>query len=134
MGSVRLKGTGLSLLVDGVDYWADATSVIMIPEADENDRRYNDPRLNSWWFEVEAVQSTDPGSFWSFLWDNRDKSVPFAYAPHGNPYASPEMPHFTGIVEVPGPAPLGGAAGRSVEHVFTTRLRIVQGPYRVTTT
>lgn len=138
MGSPRLRGTTLSMLVDGTDFWADAVSVVMDGE-DEQDTWVGQPtvprpvRVRSW-FDVEAVQSTDPASFWTFLYEHQGADVPFAYCPHGNPVPSPEQPHFTGILALPdAPPPLGGRAGRAVSQTFTTRLHIIQGPLRVTT-
>lgn len=136
MSSPRLKGTTLSMLVDGIDYWADAVSVVMDGENLENPGicgRVDTYRLRDW-FDVEAVQSTAAGSFWTFLYEHQGQDVPFAYAPHGNPVPTADEPHFTGILTVPPPPRLGGAAGATVEQVFSTRLHIVSGPLRVTTT
>lgn len=136
MGSTRLKGDALSMLIDGKDYWADATSVVM--DCDRLEVPLFEGGMEiipmGWWFDVTAVQSTGEGSFWLFLWEHQGETVPFAYAPHGNEVPTVDEPHFTGILNVSSPAALGGAAGRRVEQVFTTRLHIVQGPYRVTTT
>lgn len=135
MGSTRIKGTALSMRVDGVDYWADVTSCVMDGEI-ESVRVMMAPDIEghtAWWFDVEAAQSTDPDSFWTFLFDHQGESVPFAYAPHGNATPTGAQPHFTGILTVPPPARLGGSAGPRVEQIFETRLHIAQGPYRVTT-
>lgn len=136
MGSPRVKGNALSMLVDGVDRWVDCTSVVM----DGEDLTIG-PNLHGTvravrvrdWFEVEAVQSTAASSFWTFLYEHQGQDVPFAYAPHGNAVATTDEPHFTGILTVPGPPRLGGEAGRKVDQVFTVRLHIIQGPLRVTT-
>lgn len=136
MSSTRIRGTTLSMLVDGIDYWADAISVVLDGENEER------PLLNGGistirlrdWFDVEAVQSTAAGSLWTFLYEHQGEDVPYAYAPHGNPLPTLDEPHFTGILTVPPPPRLGGAAGRSVEQTFATRLPIVSGPLRVTTT
>lgn len=136
MGSPRVKGTTLSMLVDGVDYWADVTSVVLDGEDrtfDLFDGTVQSVRIRSW-FDVEAAQSTATGSFWTFLYLHQGQDVPFAYAPHGNPEPTVDEPHFTGILTVPGPPRLGGAAGRRVEQSFITRLYINQGPLRVTET
>ena len=137
MGSTRLKGNALSFLVDGIDYWADATRVELGGE--EIERKHIDGRVETYrersWFDVDAVQSTDPDSFWTFLWEHPGAYLPFGYAPHGNSVATVAQPHFTGVLILPDSPPvLGGAAGRTVEQTFTTRLHIAQGPHRVTTT
>lgn len=136
MSSPRIKGTTLSMLVDGVDQWADVTSCVLDGddvEVTELPHTTRVKRLRSW-FDVEAIQSTAAGSFWTFLYEHQGQDVPFAYAPHGNPLPTEDEPHFTGILTVPPPSRLGGAAGTAVEQTFTTRLHIAQGPLRVTTT
>ncbi len=136
MGSPRVKGNALSFLLDEADYWADAVSVVMDGE-DEPVRILMAPDASqriAWWFDVEAVQSTAAASFWTFLYEHEGQAIPFAYAPHGNPLPTPDEPHFTGVLTVPPPPRLGGAAGVDVEQTFTTRLPIVSGPLRVTTT
>lgn len=135
MGSTRIRGNALSMRLDGTDFWADTTSCVMDSELKEY------PLLNgstttvvvASWFDVEAVQSTDPDSFWTFLFDHQGESVPFAYAPHGNATPTAAQPHFTGILTVPPPPRLGGPAGRRTQQSFATRLHIAQGPHRVTT-
>lgn len=136
MGSPRVKGTTLSMLVDGIDYWADATSVVLDHEYRETQVLCGPPdaRIVRSWFDVEAVQSTAAGSLWTFLYEHQGQHVPYGYAPHGNPVPTADEPHFTGVLLVPPPAPLGGRAGRNVSQTFTTRLHIVSGPLRVTTT
>ena len=134
MGSPRIKGTGLRLEIDGTDYWADCTSVVLD----------QDPAVvlkdawgstvdtwGGWYFAVTAVQSTDPTSLWSLLWTHEHKSACVTYAPHGNPTPTADQPHFTAAV-VLGKAPtLGGDAGEGVEYVFTTRLECRGKPERV---
>lgn len=135
MGSRRLRGNTLSLLIEGVDYWADATSVVMDSATVEIPSFCGPPKTSTLgsWLDVEAVQSTAPGSLWRLLWDNQGRHVPFAYIPHGNAIATPEQPHFTGILALPDSRPaLGGAAGAKT-FTFTVRLYIAQGPLRVTT-
>ena len=135
MGSPRIAGVALKMVVDGVDHWADVTSCLMDGEdvADGHEVPYRE----SWWFDLTAVQSTHRGSLWTFLWENRGQrgipaQVPFVYAPNGNALPTEDEPHFTGMVGIPGPPPLGGEAGKDIEYTFTVRLPITQGPVRVT--
>lgn len=137
MASPRLKGNALKMVVDGVDHWAECTSVVMDGEDIADGRQV--PVRATWWFDLEAVQSTHRDSLWTFLWENRGEhgvpsEVPFVYAPNGNPEPTQDEPHFVGTVGIPGPPPLGGEAGHDVEQVFTVRLPITRGPVRVTTT
>ena len=137
MGSPRLRGTALKMEVDGVDHWADVISCVM--DGEDVEDGYEVPTRESWWFDITAVQSTHRDSFWTFLWENRGErgipsKVPFTYAPNGNSEPTQDEPHFTGMVGIPGPPPLGGEAGKDVEQTFVTRLPITQGPVRVTGT
>lgn len=138
MGSPRMKGNALSMLVGDppTNYWADLTKCAM-----ENDFQSSTtidgihqsiPGPDGYWFEVEAIQSTDPDSFWTFVWEHPDAMLPFAYAPHGNAEPTPSQPHFTGILQLPGPPRLGGEASEDITYVFEARLPIIQGPLRVT--
>lgn len=136
-GSPRIKGTGLSMRLGDPprDYWADAISVVMAFEVAQEelfDQYERDIYIKDKFFDVVAIQSTEPDSLWSLLFEHWGKTVPFAYAPHGNETPSPSQPHFTGLLQLPGPPALGGEAGEHNEYVFETRLRIVQGPLRVT--
>lgn len=136
MSSPRVKGNALSLLVDGIDYWTDASRVKLDGQTMELPLMCGGTQtlqLRSW-FDVEAVQSTAIGSLWRLILDNPNRDVPFGYAPHGNAVPTEDEPHFTGILTLPGGRPaLGGAAGIRTEQTFSVRLHIVQGPLRVTT-
>lgn len=138
MSIPRIKGTGLGFKVEdnGIvrDFWAQATKVEMRSKAEHLTGWASTPQVfldSRWQFEITAIQSTDPESFWTFLYENTNRSVPFSYAPHGNEEPSPEQPHFTGIVLIPPPPALGGEAGRFVEYLFDISLPIIQGPLRV---
>ncbi|MFD1505261.1 hypothetical protein FE374_09370 [Georgenia yuyongxinii] len=135
MGSTRIKSNRLSFrLGDGeADFWADLSEVVM-----DADRTYV-PLLaggyrarEEWFFDVSAIQSTAPGSFWTFLFDHAGEMHPFGYAPHGNPIPTVDEPHFTGIVQMPARPSLGGAASPDGEYSFDARLFIISGPLRVT--
>lgn len=129
MGSPRVKGEALKLELDGVDYWADATSVVLDGEYMTTPVLCGPPeqrRIRSW-FDVEAVQSTAPGSLWRLLLEHEGEQVPYTYAPHGNHDETDDEPHFHGTLVIPPPAPLGGAAGRNVSQTFTTRMYVTQG-------
>lgn len=135
MSSPRIKGTALSMRVGdpAVDHWADATAVVMDKDTEFHplfDGGYQ--YTHTWFFDVTAVQSTDPDSFWTFLWEHSEEVVPFAYGPHGNQTPTLAQPHFTGLLQVPPPPALGGDAGEFSEYTFTSRMFIIQGPLRVT--
>lgn len=135
-GAARIKGDKLALSIDGVDYWADCTSVTIsfsLGDAPEIGRM----DVGGWRMDVGAVQSTDPGSLWSLLWSLWDESagrdVDYTYAPHGNLEATTAQPHLVGTLWLPpfNPPPLGGDAGEDTEYSFTTRLYPLGQPRRV---
>lgn len=135
-GSTRIRGNALALLVDGINYWADATSVILDGENMTVPATLCGPpqsvRLYSW-FDIEAIQSTDEDSLWTFLLERQGEEFPFVYAPHGNETPETGKPVWTGTLATPdAPPTLGGQASRSRHHaqVFTTRLYIINGPHR----
>lgn len=135
MVSKRIRGSKLSLVIDGVDHWSDASSVVLSQDPErlrqfDGSYRFADPK---WTFDVSGIQSLQPGSLWRALWDNEGKKVPFRFAPHGNSKASTEQPHFTGTLQI-GPRPeLGGEASIGGSHSFDASLFVISGPSLVTT-
>jgi hypothetical protein len=126
MGSTRIKGRQLALKfgTPPVDYWADTISVELDnEEADSDTVTFEDAASGGgrqFFFNVTAIQSTDPESFRSNVWDHTGQTRPFTNAPHRNATPTPEQPHFVGQVKV-GPRPkIGGEAGSSA-YQFETR-------------
>jgi len=124
-GSNRIRGNALILSfgTPATDHRADVTAVRVTNEdadadvitfadaAEGNTKRY---LLN-----ITAVQSTDPDSLWSYIWDHTGDEVAFTYAPHGNAAPTPAQPHITGLATV-GPRPeIGGEASTSRTNAFT---------------
>ena len=133
MGSPRIKGRQLKLLVGSspaVDVWADTTAVTLDNEEAEDDvTTFEDAAApggaRQEFLTITAIQSTDPTSLWSYVWDHTGEEVPFTYAPHGNEVASASKPHFLGTCTI-GPRPtLGGEAGRDTTFTFETRWDVV---------
>lgn len=122
--STRIKANALLLSIDGTDYWADFSSVMMQSEeaaADVN--TFYDASLGGrrdFYFTVSGVQSTEAGSFWRAMWADAGSEVAFIYAPHGNATASSDQPHFTGTVRIPavGSFMLGGEASADGSFAF----------------
>jgi len=80
-----------------------------------------------WFFEIEAIQSTDQSSFWSLLWDaDGTEGIPYVFKPHGNATESTNEPHFSGTVSVKGKPPVGGSADTTF--TFSYRLDCDQEP------
>jgi hypothetical protein len=114
--STRIKANALQLTIDGTDYWADFSSVMMQSEEAASDvTTFYDASLGGrrdFFFTVSGVQSTEDGSFWRAMWADAGTEVAFIYAPHGNATASADQPHFTGTLRLPpqGALMLGGEA------------------------
>ena len=114
--STRIKANALLLSIDGTDYWADFSSVVMQSEdASADVTTFYDASLGGrrdFYFTVSGVQSTEAASFWRAMWADAGTEVAFIYAPHGNATASADQPHFTGTVRIPaqGAFQLGGEA------------------------
>ncbi len=139
MGSTRIRGNKLGLILDSEEeVWADCTSLKLTPEeADSDVLTFEDAQsgnTSAWKLTGTAVQSTDPDSLWSLLYDNAGQELPFTYAPHGNENPAPAQPHFTGTVKVTLPPEIGGEADRSTTSAFTFdfELEVVGQPVKVT--
>lgn len=127
MSSPRVTPNRLAFTLDGEDYWADATAVTL--DNEKVDQRLAGwdpygPENFLWFFEVTAIQSTEPGSLWRLLFEHVGELVPFRYAPHGNPVASPAQPHLTGKVRLTRPPRLGGEASVRGSQTFEVRLDV----------
>jgi hypothetical protein len=114
--STRIKANALLLSIDGTDYWADFSSVMMQSEDAASDvTTFYDASLGGrrdFYFTVSGVQSTEAASFWRAMWTDAGTEVAFIYAPSGNATPSADLPHFTGTVRLPprGALQLGGDA------------------------
>jgi hypothetical protein len=122
--STRIKANALLLSIDGTDYWADFSSVMMQSEeaaADVN--TFYDASLGGrrdFYFTVSGVQSTESTSFWRSMWADAGSEVAFIYAPNGNATASGDAPHFTGTLRIPakGSFMIGGEASADGTFAF----------------
>ena len=114
--STRIKANALLLSIDGTDYWADFSSVVMQSEdASADVTTFYDASLGGrrdFYFTVSGVQSVEAASFWRAMWADAGSEVAFIYAPKGNATAGADAPHFTGTVRIPakGAFMLGGDA------------------------
>lgn len=134
----RIQGKQLLLQIglngeDPVNYWAQATKVELTNTAEVEEDLDRNPRFFDirWMFEVEAIQSMQPDSLWSFLFDHVNETADFTYAPHGNEEPTEDQPHFVGRLVIPNPPRIGGEAGEDVTYVFESELPIIEGPHRV---
>jgi len=122
--STRIKANALLLTIDGTDYWADFSSVMMQSEEASSDvNTFYDASLGGrrdFYFTVSGVQSTESTSFWRSMWADAGSEVAFVYAPHGNAAASSDEPHFTGTLRIPakGSFMIGGEASADGTFAF----------------
>lgn len=124
-GSNRIKGAALGLTVGGIDYWADALSVVFDnEEADSSAVTFADAAAGGarqHFVTISAIQSGQTGSLWRYAWANTGTTVAYKYAPHGNVTPTSDQPHLTGTLVI-GPKPaLGGEAGAKNEFTFEVR-------------
>lgn len=130
--STRIKGRQLSLKIGtpAVDVWADTTSVVLDREEAEDDVvTFHDASQPGGamqeFLQITAIQSTDPDSLWSYIWEHTGEEIPFTFAPHGNETPSATQPHLLGTCRI-GPRPaIGGEAGRNNTYTFETRWDVV---------
>ena len=127
--STRIKGRDLILTIDGTDIAMDASSITLSNEDKDGEvRTFADiTPPKQWYFEVEAIQSTDTNSFWSALWElDGQEGIPYVFKPHGNASPTSSQPHFSGTVTIKGKPPVGGSADTTF--TFTYRLDCDQEP------
>lgn len=137
--STRIKGRALALKLGSpvTDYWCDVTSVVLENEEADSDVvtfcSAAEGGARTFYFTVNAIQSTDADSLWRYVWDNTGEEVDFIYAPHGNATPTADQPHFEGTLVI-GPKPsVGGEAGFNNDYTFETRWDVVGTPTLVTT-
>jgi hypothetical protein len=130
--SARIKGTGLVLEIDGVDYYADCVSAVLEnEEAAAAVTTFADAAAGGarqFYFAIEAIQSPDSASLWSKIWDNTGDVVNYTFAPTGNDTPGTNNPVFTGTVKIPVKPAIGGTASATGEYTFTTRFDCQQEP------
>ena len=136
MGATRIKGSTSLLKLAGTDYSADCAKIALIPEAADKDvTTFEDARnggSQSWVFDIDSIQSTDPLALWNYLWENSGlEGVAFVYAPHGNAVATEAKPHFTGTLTLGAKPQIGGEAGRDKTYTFSTKLDVDGEPLKV---
>ena len=138
--STRIKANALLLSIDGTDYWADFSSVVMQSEdASADVTTFYDASLGGrrdFYFTVSGVQSVEAASFWRAMWADAGSEVAFVYAPKGNATAGADAPHFTGTVRIPakGAFQLGGEASADGTFAFDGVRMDIVGDVTIDTT
>lgn len=115
MGSTRMKGTTLSLKIDGTEYKGDLTSwKIKTKDKDAGLTTFEDMgqgQAKAFQMELGFVQSLDDASLFQKFWENAGSVVSYILAPAGNETPSATQPFYTGKLTIPYPEEFGGEAG-----------------------
>lgn len=130
---IRGKNLLMTLGTPGVDYKCDVQSWTLEPGDPDTDSVTfcNPDGEDTWTLKMTAVQSTDPTSFWAFVWEHAGEEVPFTAAPHGNEEPTAAQPHFVGVVKVGRKPAIGGDAGSTNTYTFETEWDLVGEPTMV---
>lgn len=126
----KFDGKNLSLTVDGVEFNADGTSVVMDNEDGDTDTQtfadLNSGTPVQWFFAITAITDLAAATFWRLLWDNAGDDLAFVFKPYGNAVVTVDKPHFTGTCTVTRKPPVGGSAGTT--WTYDARLDIIGEP------
>lgn len=133
--ATKHDGKNLSFTVDGTEFNADGTAVVMDNEdADTETQTFADLDQGTavqWFFQLTALTDLAGTSFHSMLWDNAGSEVAYVYDPYGvGATPTADKPHYTGTVKIPRKPPVGGTAGET--WTFEFRMDIVDEPTKVT--
>lgn len=133
----RIYGNTLLLKLGGTDYWSDVAEYSLEPKSSDKDTlTFADAAAGAtsdWVLKGKAIQSTDPASLWSKVWDESGTVVDFILAPHGNEAPTANQPHFTGKVKI-GPKPaIGTSAGEDKGATFDFEWEVKGEPVKKTT-
>jgi hypothetical protein len=107
----RVKANQITITVDGDDYSADLSSIMLQSEDAATDvttfADATDGGSSDWFIEMSGITSTDLASFWRVCWLNPGDTFPFVLTS-----SSALASTFTGYVRIPaqGRLPFGGDA------------------------
>lgn len=132
--STGVRGnSGAYFALTATDYSGDLKTIrIKSEDKDDSDLTFEEAAQGTtkdYTIELTAIQSTEAGSLWKYLWDNPGVEVAAVYGPHGNAVPSATQPHFTMTVKASGKPELGGEAKRSKERFsFDYTMEVTAGP------
>ena len=130
----RVKANSITITVDGDDYTADLSSIMLQSEEASSDvTTFADATAggsSDWFIEMSGITSTDLASFWRTCWNNPGDEVPFVLT-SSTALAST----FTGTLRIcaQGRLPFGGEA--SADGTFSwsgVRFEVVGAPVLAT--
>lgn len=126
----RVKANQITITVDGDDYSADLSSIMLQSEEAATDvTTFADATAggsSDWFIEMSGITSTDLTSFWRVCWNNPGDAVAFVLSS-----SSPTAATFTGTLRIcaQGRLPFGGDA--SADGTFSwsgVRFEVVGAP------
>jgi hypothetical protein len=126
----RVKANSITITVDGDDFTADLSSIMLQSEEASTDvTTFADAAIggsSDWFVELSGVTSTDTTSFWMTCWNNPGAEVPFVLG-----VTSPTAGEFDGILRIAakGRLPFGGEASADGSWSFSgVRFEVVGEP------
>lgn len=118
----RILGNKLGFTIGGQDYWSDVAEWSLEAETKDKDvLTFADAQggtTGNWKLKGKAIQSTQTGSFWKWVWEHTGEVVDFKVAPHGNETPEENRPHFVGKVRVGAKPTIGVSAGEEKGGTF----------------
>lgn len=106
----RIKGKSIIFEVDSTEYSGSVSNVTFSSAVGTLGFGDYEDSLD-FTCAVTGFQDTATSALWSELFDNPGATVSITYAPHGNPTATSNQPHFTATGYAETVPNLGGAAG-----------------------
>lgn len=107
----RVKANSITITVDGDDYTADLSEIMLQSEEASTDvTSFFDAKnggASDWFIEMAGVTSTELSSFFMVCWNNPGDEVPFTLET-----TSSDAGEFSGTLRIPakGRIPFGGSA------------------------
>lgn len=132
--ATKYDGKDLTFTVDGTQFNAEGTSVVMDNEDGDTGTLVFVEIQNGtpvdWFFQITALTDLSSTSFHSMLWDNAGSEVAFVFDPLGaGATPSADKPKWTGTCKIPRKPSVGGQAGETWTYDF--RIDIVGEPTKV---
>lgn len=128
---------GIIFKLATIDYDGDTKKVgITTEDKDESDLTFAEAAagdLKDFKVGVTAINSTEAGSLWKYLWDNPGIEVACVYGPHGNAVPSVTKPHFGLTVKATGKPPIEQEAKATKERTtFDYEFEVTVAPVLIT--
>lgn len=110
-------GSGIVFSIGATDYSEDVKAIRLTSEdRDDSDLTFAEAAagdVKDFQVVITAIQSTEAGSLWRYLWDNPGAEAAVVYGPHGNAVPTAAKPHFTFSAKATGQPEIGGEAARN---------------------